>query len=431
MTKLLQSHLCQAQAAFITLSKATKTLANTKLCWPEREAANKRSKLQLTCNSFLSNSFPFTPPPPSHFLDVTRNSQFGPKCVPLVQYFDLKHWRRSPSNDQNAESDNHNADNLGPQFRPGAYACVCPKKWPHVSAPAKWAQQNRRQQLIELASQTMAASELGTGPVLDLLGSSGGGTHSASPSAGPDETRLADKRWVAQVLAATATAAKPVPLGANSQIGTPTKDELQQNPGQEGGLAAAAAAAVDGNQVELKPGTRQYFSLGAQLELEAALVWLAANSSTGQQWQQQWDWPPFVCQLCGPPLQAKLSAERQGQQRDKIGGAKLDALQAGVQADELDAKDGPGHDNCSASSWLDGGHESQLRQAELEPMSWAGDTEFEWKYRSPPAPIAWVRPIALTLQIVCLLITLALIGVILRIRKSRVSSASRWLKCLI
>lgn len=127
-----------------------------------------------------------------------------------------------------------------------------------------------------------------------------------------------------------------------------------------------------------------YFVLGSQLESDAALGWLATGQVAAQVWPQQ------TCQLC----QAEAEAE----------------AEAGAGA----GKSAPAPPTDCPTSNASGLAESSAR--------WRAN------YGSAAeAPLGRLRPLVLAAQSVCLVITLCLICVILRIRKSRLIIVSGWL----
>lgn len=126
----------------------------------------------------------------------------------------------------------------------------------------------------------------------------------------------------------------------------------------------------------------RYFALGAQLDSDAALDWLTDSIHRNE---KPPIWPDQICRLCRP-----VSTKRP----ETIG------------LDELSSSD-----NQSTAS--------QQHQYPHEEFSVSSSFTC-YDFRSTSA-FDWIRPLVVTLQSICLLITLLLVAILLRIRKSRVS----------
>lgn len=112
---------------------------------------------------------------------------------------------------------------------------------------------------------------------------------------------------------------------------------------------------------------QQYFTLGARLEADAVLDWFAREHQSPAPTQDQREYPPST----GWPLEA----------------CRL----------------------CSA--------------AHLEPATGGGSPSASTDCADQPATgsTKWIRPLVLSLHVACMLITFGLVGVLFRVRKSRVS----------
>lgn len=119
--------------------------------------------------------------------------------------------------------------------------------------------------------------------------------------------------------------------------------------------------------------SKQYFALGSQLDSDAALDWFTGGRAS---------WPNQICRLCKRPI------------RIHGGGNTTTTNQSSI---NLEAA-------ASSNNVLESGafctSEFQLPNT------------------------GWIRPFVLGLQSICVLITLALIAILLRVRKSRVSCES-------
>lgn len=153
-----------------------------------------------------------------------------------------------------------------------------------------------------------------------------------------------------------------------------------------------ASSNASGPEERAKHDSRQagQFALGAQLEADIALEWFAqSNASTFEATK----WPAQVCRLCRPH-----------QSRQPTGNQSVDLSVA----------------TTSASLALD----PSIQQA--SPTEEGADDEIFYceDFRSSGEnPLArLVRPTVMTLQATCALLTLVLLAILLRIRKSRVST---------
>lgn len=254
------------------------------------------------------------------------------------------------------------------EVRSGAYVCQCPPGG-SVAPGERQATSERRDRLIE---QLAKAAALNSSHSLDQL------------SLELDE-RLADRRFVAERLF-------PEAAGTNHLADGPT-----------------------GNRAA--PMQSRHFALGAQLESDAALQWLASDlramdpSSLSPFEQARFaagsaleklDWPEQVCRLCRP--QAAIMATEgdppiSGQEAAKTNKSSslLYSPSASSQADE------PFDQSQQLSA-----------AAMLETATTCGEL--------PSGSRNWSRPLVLALQSSCVIIALALIGILFRCRKSRVSS---------
>jgi len=124
-----------------------------------------------------------------------------------------------------------------------------------------------------------------------------------------------------------------------------------------------------------QPRAPQYFALGAQFDSDAALEWLSGHSSSGAD-----SWPRQLCRACDQPAPTPLGL---ASQEDHV---------------ELNAAS----NNNNSSQEIPSITTCDERQL------WSPN----WR---------WLRPLVLALQLFCVLLTLALIGLIFRVRKSRVS----------
>lgn len=204
------------------------------------------------------------------------------------------------------------------------------------------------------------------------------------------DERLADRRFVAEHL--------------SGPTGHPGGQSSPANPPDSSGSPASSSS-------EQVMQQSRHFALGAQLESDSALQWLASDfqsdsvapidanlfrtvqSGGGLTNPASASWPPQVCRLCKPQLiTSSIVQEPQAETENSKTYNKSSALypspssQVGASSDQ---------------GW-------QLPDS-------AVCSEFPERSRN------WARPLVLTLQSSCVIIALALIGILFRCRKSRVS----------
>lgn len=271
-------------------------------------------------------------------------------------------------------------DSYGPHFRPGAYACQCPSRLPQLSAVSQLASAQHSERLIEFLS---SRSALGASVPLDQL----------VVEQLNELRRLQELEAAQQFLppgqlppfqARFATPFKLADKRAVGQVLLWKRRKLDRNQTTSLRLIGSLANGTDSPNYGSAHGHGANFALGALLEAEAALDMLARSHLGGQsKFRPATDlrfngdpWPKQVCELCESKPQA-LGAETDEHELEaelKCRRNMAGSLSAGV--------------HSTSSSLI-------LKR--------------------------WGRPIVLALQICCVVLTSALIGTILRIRKSRVS----------
>lgn len=245
-------------------------------------------------------------------------------------------------------------------IRPGEYLCSCPNYAPHVAAKQRHSYSWAREQLVDsLLTRT------GTNSSLELLQQlSSERQHSASSLAASEKHRLAN--WL-----------RDAPLsGGPSGLAPRRVINRRRADGGAGYRREKSFPSMQAHGGEREQRVAAYFALGAQLEADAMLdAMLDSTADEAGQAQVSVSWPRQTCSLC---VDEHLSAATPPAPVGAPGEPQCD--EAGGSAASLGANGGGADERASN----------------------------------------WIRPLILCLQLSCILSTFALIGIILRIRKSRV-----------
>lgn len=131
--------------------------------------------------------------------------------------------------------------------------------------------------------------------------------------------------------------------------------------------------------------SKQYFALGSQLDSDAALDWFTGGRES---------WPQQICRLCKRMHHGNNSSNN-------------NSSSSAISNQSI---------NLASEGGLDGGNEKYNgKQVNALEVGTFCSSEFE------QPNTRWIRPLVLVIQSICVLITLALVAILLRVRKSRVS----------
>lgn len=244
------------------------------------------------------------------------------------------------------------------------------------------------------------------------------------------DERLADRRFVSERLFPE-TVAKELPMlkshSASSSGSHPTLDYQRVAGNRQ--LVAATANIM----------RSRHFALGVQLESDAALQWLASefqandaysasssSSSSLSSFEQaaklaEPDWPEQVCRLCRPLSQQQQQHQQQptpGQSGSTRMAATLDQTNDSNKANNKNSLGGPSSPQDSADLFSDTDQSQRLNLASMLVDATTCSELPDVGNRTN-----WIRPFVLTLQSSCVIAALALIGILFKCRKSRVSFA--------
>lgn len=284
----------------------------------------------------------------------------------------------------------------GPQFRPGAYVCQCPAGLPRLkpthnqrASGSRGSTQANQEQLIGLfESQTTTTeqpSEPSSAPTSSLA--SGGQSPDeqlarrglltiGDDNGGPSRFRLNDKQAIAELLLARDTQARLRPTTSGHLNWTPSLPN--NNNKSTGSHASGGPHSSESLLLQRRPRFRS-FVLGAELESAVALSMLAGST-------RQDDHPD-----------------------DNVGEPQpLGPQPFGLSERACRACDSEAADETETAN-----------QIECPPGTSDSDED---QHENQHSGLNWLRLLVLVSQLVCIVVTLALIGIILRIRKSRVSS---------
>lgn len=250
------------------------------------------------------------------------------------------------------------------------------------------------------------------------------------------EERLADRRFVSERLFGA--------NGATGASGSTTDYSGQPKSFQQASSSSVSGAGNSGN------GGRQmrHFALGAQLESDAALQWLAGDLqqdqvdgslspleqlqqlgmsvvSSSSAAKQAAGWPEQVCRLCRAHHQAGAISAKDLYEHAISDGGQQNSGKANRSSDlyshsslSRDAPDAAGATSATAAAAAE--QDSKLRQPHLDQVML--ETVTTCSELADLGNRSWIRPFVLVLQSSCVMITLALIGILFKCRKSRVSS---------
>uniref|UniRef100_A0A6G1SQP3 Putative G-protein coupled receptor 158 n=1 Tax=Aceria tosichella TaxID=561515 RepID=A0A6G1SQP3_9ACAR len=367
------------------------------------EEINKTKQQQQETPSFLAGT---------NHCHLVGSSQ----CVPLLEYFESSplspDWNDGPGSAHD-----------GPQFRPGAYVCQCPARFPRLrlsnnQQPAGGSEANQRQLIGLLDPKTQQQQRRLRPPGLDQRLSSSISTNDANDKSPPpaltaeqlaatlathDEDnggrsrfRLKDRETIAELLLAREPQARPNVEHGFSWGPTIAANSNNNNKSSSSGHDTGLSLSRDGRRAKFRS-----FVLGAELESAVALKMLAGSLPI--------DEPNSALQD-----EASLSSTR-----PHSSGSSAGLPERACRA-------------CDAGYELQPGPDQVLEclptQSTGENEQDEGDTiDDEAQLRGAGGGTNWIRLLVFVIQMVCIVLTLALIGIILRIRKSRTIIVSGWL----